>query len=120
MLSLGVRNVFICNRTVQNAHALADRYNTLIQSRSISEIDPSNIMSTHVRVLGSFETPWPSDFRHPSLIVSTIPTQTAEDGVATNFTIPETWLQSPTGGVAIEVSARYIDTMRLHSHPTCH
>jgi hypothetical protein len=102
MLSLGVRNIFICNRTLENAKLLADHYNKLIQTNAISEIDPANAPLTRVRVIESFDDPWPKDFRHPSMIVSSIPTQTA-DGVQVNFTIPDDWLKSPTGGVVIEV-----------------
>lgn len=102
MLSLGVRNIFICNRTRANAEVLAEHYNGLIASRAVSELDPSHTEQTRVRVLDSFETAWPKEFRQPSLIVSSIPTQTA-DGTATNFTIPNDWLKSPNGGVSIEV-----------------
>jgi len=103
MLSLGVRNIFVCNRTVKNADALAEHYNKLIHSNSISELDAANAASTRVRVIESFEKEWPAEFRFPSLIVNTIPTQKS-DGSPTNFTLPDTWLRSPTGGIAIEVS----------------
>lgn len=104
MISLGVRNIFVCNRTKKNAEILAHHYNKLIQSNSISELDPSNAAATQVRIIESFTDPWPKDFRHPSLIVSSIPTQTA-DGTPVDFTIPDDWLRSPTGGVLIEVRA---------------
>lgn len=107
MLSLGVRNIFVCNRTFGNAQKLAEHYNTLIDSRAISELDPANAAHTRVRVLDSFASPWPKDSRQPSMIVSGIPTQTA-DGTPTNFTIPTDWLRGPTGGITIEVRARYI------------
>lgn len=104
LLSLGVRTVFLCNRTPKNAQTLADHYNELIGAKAISELDPANAAYTKVQVLESFDSPWPHDFRQPSLIVSSIPTQTA-DGAPTNFTIPDAWLKSPTGGVMIEVRA---------------
>lgn len=120
MISLGVRNIFVCNRTKKNAEILAHHYNKLIQSNSISELDPSNAASTQVRVIDSFTEPWPKDFRHPSLIVSSIPTQTA-DGTPVDFTIPDDWLRSPTGGVLIELAYRPMVTpivrqMREQSH----
>jgi len=103
MLSLGVRNIFVCNRTVKNAVILANHYNKLIESHAISELDSANAPHTRVRVLPSFDSPWPKEFRQPSMIVSSIPTQNV-DGSPTNFTIPDDWLKSPTGGVLIEVS----------------
>lgn len=105
MLSLGVRNVFICNRTVANAQKLANHYNKLIDDIGISELDPSNAAHTRVRILDTFDTPWPKDYRHPTLIVSSIPTQSA-DGSPTNFVLPDDWLRSPTGGVVVEVSRK--------------
>lgn len=103
MLSLGVRNVFVCNRTVARAHTLAEHYNKLIAENAISELDTANAADTRVRVLESFDSQWPQDFRHPSLIVSSIPTQNV-DGTATEFKLNEDWLKSPTGGVVVEVS----------------
>ena len=105
MLSLGVRHVFICNRTVSKASDLVDYYNRLIEDNEISEIHPKDSAHTRVHLLQSFEDEWASTHRQPSLIVSSIPTQTA-DGTAVNFQLPEKWLHSPTGGVAIELAYR--------------
>ncbi|KAK4547735.1 hypothetical protein LTR36_000693 [Oleoguttula mirabilis] len=116
----GVRNVFLCNRTLENAWTLAHHYNELIGANAISELDHANAAYTQVRVLESFESAWPKDFRQPSMIVSSIPTQTA-DGTPTNFTIPENWLKSPTGGVMVELAYRPLMTpivkqMRAQAH----
>lgn len=122
MLSLGVRNIFICNRTVSNAQALADHYNKLIEADAIQELYPGNAAHTRVRVLESFDSPWPAEFRHPSMIVSTIPTQTA-DGSSTNFILNPDWLKSPTAGAVVEVRKYFatIDSARtdkFYSSPT--
>ncbi|WPG98741.1 Hypothetical protein R9X50_00153500 [Acrodontium crateriforme] len=109
LLSLGVRNIFVCNRTLANAHILADHYNNLIASNSISELSATEADNTRVRVLDTFDVLWPTEFRHPSLIVSSVPTQNA-DGTSTNFTLNEDWLKSPTGGVVIELAYRSINT----------
>ncbi|KAF2771187.1 quinate utilization gene repressor [Teratosphaeria nubilosa] len=120
MLSLGVRNIFICNRTSKNAQILADHYNKLIESHAISELDPADSASTRVRVIESFERAWPRNFRQPSMIVSSIPTQTA-DGKMVDFKIPDDWLKSPTGGVVLELAYKPLITpivqqMRERSH----
>ncbi|GAB1741156.1 hypothetical protein NU219Hw_g6400t1 [Hortaea werneckii] len=120
MLSLGVRNIFVCNRTKANAEVLANHYNELIASSAISELDTCHTEQTRVRVLDSFGAEWPKEYRQPSLIVSTIPAQAA-DGTLTNFTIPDDWLKSPTGGVLIELAYRPMLTpivlqMRAQAH----
>ena len=105
LLSLGVRNVYICNRTAQHAVALANRYNDLIAAGRIAELNQDNSKHSAVRVhvIDSFTSPWPAGSAQPTIIVSCIPTQTP-DGEPINFSPSESWLKSPTGGVAIEVS----------------
>ena len=84
------------------AYSAADAVVCRSGANTISELDPVSAAYTQVRVLESFGSAWPKDSRQPSMIVSSIPTQTA-DGMPTNFTIPDDWLKSPTGGVMIEV-----------------
>lgn len=113
MISLGVQNIFVCNRTKGNAEELANHYNRLIKSNEIAELSPANAASTTVKALESFKSAWPEHMRHPTMIVSCIPTQTA-DGTPTNFTLPKDWLNSRTGGVVVEVSVCLDST-----HHTC-
>lgn len=103
MISLGVQNIFVCNRTKGNAEELAQHYNRLIQSNGIAELSEANAANTAVRALESFRSQWPRGMRHPTMIVSCVPTQTM-DGTPTNFTLPVEWLGSRTGGVVVEVS----------------
>lgn len=115
MLSLGVRHVFIVNRTTANAQALADHYNKLIEADAVEELFPGNAPHTRVRTLESFDTPWPAEFRHPSMIVSAIPTQ-ASDGSSTNFRLNDDWLKSPTGGAVVEVRPDFNRSQELLPH----
>uniref|UniRef100_A0A2D3UU77 Related to pentafunctional AROM protein n=1 Tax=Ramularia collo-cygni TaxID=112498 RepID=A0A2D3UU77_9PEZI len=103
MISLGVQNIFVCNRTKGNAEELADHYNRLIRANAIVDLSPADASSTSVVALESFKTPWPAHMRHPAMIVSCIPTQTT-DGVPTNFVLPKDWLGSRTGGVVVELA----------------
>ncbi|USW55130.1 Putative 3-dehydroquinate dehydratase type I, shikimate dehydrogenase substrate binding protein [Septoria linicola] len=103
MISLGVQNIFVCNRTKGNAEELAEHYNRLIQTNGIAELGPGNASSTKVQALESFKSEWPKNMRHPTMVVSTIPTQTL-DGMPTNFTLPKDWLSSRTGGVVVELA----------------
>lgn len=105
MISLGVRNVFICNRTKENAAALASHYNKLIEAGEISDLSPENASNIKVRVLDSFTSSWPDDVRQPTMIVCCIPTLT-DQGSSTDFSLPEDWLRSPNGGVVVEVSRK--------------
>ncbi|CAK4030508.1 Quinate repressor [Lecanosticta acicola] len=117
MISLGVQNIFVCNRTKGNAEELATHYNHLIQRNGIAELSPSNAANTFVVALESFDSQWPGNMRHPTMIVSCIPTQTT-DGTPTNFTLPNDWLSSRTGGVVVELAYMPIVTplvRQIHS-----
>ena len=103
MISLGVQNIYVCNRTKGNAEELAEHYNRLIRTNGIAELSPANAANTTVKALESFSSEWPKHMRHPTMIVSTIPTQTL-DGMPTNFTLPKDWLSSRTGGVVVELA----------------
>nr|POF13294.1 quinate repressor protein [Quercus suber] len=102
MLTLGIRHVFIVNRTLSKAQSLAEHYNNLIAADAIQELFSGNGPHTCVRVLDDFNSKWPTEFRYPTVIVSSIPTQLS-DGTPTNFKLNSDWLRSPTGGAVVEV-----------------
>jgi shikimate 5-dehydrogenase len=103
MISLGVQNIFVCNRTKGNAEELAEHYNRQLHTNGIAELSAANAANTSVTALESLHSEWPQNMRHPTMIVSTIPTQTL-DGMPTNFTLPPDWLSSRTGGVVVELA----------------
>lgn len=107
LISLGIRQIFVCNRTFSRASALAQRYNDLIANNQVPEMRPENAPLTRIQVLETFTSNWPTDVRTPSIIVCCVPRQT-EDKEATNFSLPEAWLKSPTGGVVLEVIIRVL------------
>lgn len=109
MISLGVQTIFVCNRTRERTEFLAEHYNRLIKANAIVELSPANAATTSVVALSSFETEWPKNARHPTMIVSCIPTQTANDQ-PTDFTLPKDWLNSRTGGVVVEVCQSFFTT----------
>jgi hypothetical protein len=102
MISLGVRHIYVCNRTFSRAMAFANDYNDQIVNEQLSVLSPIDGSQTRVQVLESFDSSWPTDVRVPTVIVSCIPRRTT-DNAAINFTLPEAWLKSPTGGVVLEV-----------------
>lgn len=103
MLSMGVRNIFVCNRTIATAHALADHYNRLIDEDIIKDARESDGTPARVRVIEKFTDQWPQEFSYPTMVVCTIPAQKQDGTAPTSFRVPDSWLRSPTGGVAVEV-----------------
>nr|OQO26500.1 hypothetical protein B0A51_05892 [Rachicladosporium sp. CCFEE 5018] len=104
LLSLGVMHVFVANRTLSTAHALADHYNKLIDSEVIKHAIGNDGTKARVRVIESFTDSWPGGFNLPTMVVCTIPSQKPDGSVPSNFTVPSSWLRNPTGGVAVELS----------------
>jgi hypothetical protein len=101
---MGVRHIFVCNRTVATAHALAEHYNRLIDEDIIKDAREPDGTVARVRVIESFTNPWPQEFSYPTMVVCTIPAQKQDGSAPTSFRVPDSWLRSPTGGVAVEVS----------------
>lgn len=113
MLQLGVKNIVIFNRTYANAEKLVAHFTRLISSPS-SSVLPSSATSQDpqptFRILESRDDPWPADLRSPTIILSCIPTHPVDDNPAPNFTLPTQWMQSPSGGVVIELAYRTLNT----------
>jgi shikimate 5-dehydrogenase len=89
--TLGVENIFLCNRTEKRARELADHFNKRER--------------TKVHLLGYPSSPWPRDHPFPTVVVSCIPSFRLEGGDIPNFVISNEWLQSRTGGVCVEVQS---------------
>jgi hypothetical protein len=107
MLSMGVRHIFVCNRTVATAHALAEHYNRLIDEDIIKDARESDGTVARVRVIEKFADAWPQEYSYPTMVVCTIPAQKSDGTSPTSFRVPDSWLRSPTGGVAVEVSIQF-------------
>ncbi|KAF2724995.1 quinate utilization gene repressor [Polychaeton citri CBS 116435] len=107
MLSLGVQNVFIGNRTLANARGLAKHYNDMLKAGVIAGIQADEAT---IHTIDSFDSEWPQGFRPPTMIVVSIPAQPADGSAPPNFTIPCNWLNSPTGGVVVELAYRPVIT----------
>ncbi|KFZ04820.1 hypothetical protein V501_08946 [Pseudogymnoascus sp. VKM F-4519 (FW-2642)] len=102
LIRLGCRRIFIFNRTLANAIAVADHFNAWAgQLRFDLPV---------VTVLPSRDEPWPAGLRPPTLIVSCLPAHSVENQPVPSFEMPEQWLQSPTGGVVMELAYRHTET----------
>jgi shikimate 5-dehydrogenase len=100
MIHLGVQHIFVYNRTLANAKKLADHYNR--QDLVSNERSPDR--HPRVSILNSLDDPWPAAYKQPTIIVSGIPAHSIGGEPAPNFNVPTQWLESPTGGVVVDVS----------------
>jgi 3-dehydroquinate dehydratase type I len=99
MLRLGCRKIFIHNRTVGNAHTVAQHFNSWASSANGGP--PGEQV---VSVLPSRQDPWPAHFNSPTLIVSCVPAHSINNQPPANFEMPEQWLQSSSGGVVMDMA----------------
>ncbi|KAE9993646.1 hypothetical protein EG327_003910 [Venturia inaequalis] len=118
MLQLGVRNIFIYNRTNSNAEKLIKHFRGLLDDSTIRLATSVRARmpldsQIHMQSIHSLHQTWPKDFRDPTIVVSCIPTHGIGENPSPDFTIPEQWLQSRTGGVVMEVAYRNVRTPLL-------
>lgn len=117
MIHLGVQNIFVYNRTLANAKKLAHHYNRQdLSSNKSSGVDGRPRVST----LSSLDEPWPAPYKQPTIIVSGVPAHSIGGQPAPNFRVPSQWLESPTGGVVVDVSTsvRLMDPSSLTVDPS--
>jgi shikimate 5-dehydrogenase len=112
LLQLGVKNVVVFNRTHENAKKLVTHFDQLTSNPSAAKLFPSFVQASKptFQILHSREDPWPEQVRAPTIIVSCIPTDPIGDDPSPQFTLPEHWMQSPTGGVVVELAYRTLNT----------
>jgi 3-dehydroquinate dehydratase type I len=87
---IGVESIFLWNRTASRAVGIAEYFN-----RKNSSIG--------VKYLPLSSAAWPKDYRLPTIVVSCIPAHSIQGAPPAKFTLPDQWLESPTGGVCVEV-----------------
>lgn len=115
LIRLGCRHIFIYNRTPQNALDVATHFNNWFQSQGQSSSAAATNgtsgaagSSKICHVLATKSDLWPAEFQQPTMIVSCVPVINTDGSAAAGFEMPRQWLQSPTGGVVVEVA---------HPHP---
>ncbi|TDZ44879.1 Quinate repressor protein [Colletotrichum trifolii] len=114
MLQLGVKNIVVYNRTLENAEKMVGHFTRLLKRRNLPLLSATSDVETRFHIIKSLDEPWPEDFRLPTLIVSCIPTHSIGDVPAPNFVAPQAWLASPTGGCLVELGYKTLDTPILN------
>jgi 3-dehydroquinate dehydratase type I len=99
MLRLGCRKIFVHNRTVGNAHMVAQHFNSWASSANGGQPGEQVVSVLHSRL-----DPWPANLAPPTLIVSCVPTHSINNQPPANFEMPEQWLQSSSGGVIMDMA----------------
>lgn len=101
MVQLGCRNVFIYNRTTSNGRAVANHFNDWASKRTnLSSGQSLDI----VRVIDALDEPWPTGFNMPTMVVSCVTHERIDGNVGSEFEMPKQWLESPSGGVVVEMA----------------
>lgn len=130
---LGVHTVFLHNRTLSRAEQLVKHFdgrcftvpnvNTLRASPNTSPLQSGTATPTtpktkpvRVRAIASMDEPWPAGFEPPTIVVSCIARVSVDGEPMADNTLPEAWLSSPTGGVAVDVSAINMSEFTLVAH----
>ena len=101
LIKLGCRNIFIYNRTIENAERVAGHFNKYAQDHKL--LARHNMDGRICHVLESPTQQWPDSYQQPTMIVSCIPAHGTDGVPAVDFRMPPQWLKSSTGGVVVEV-----------------
>ncbi|TGJ85096.1 hypothetical protein E0Z10_g3659 [Xylaria hypoxylon] len=110
MLQLGVQNIVVYNRSPANAHKLVSHFERLLSRNDIPLLSKVDDGKTYFHILQTRDDHWPEHLRQPTMIVSCIPSQQNGNQPAANFTLPEAWMGSPTGGVVVDFSYGVLST----------
>jgi 3-dehydroquinate dehydratase type I len=97
LIRLGIRNIFIHNRTKQRAETLISHFHE--RSPDVAATPPT------MTIIEGKTDAWPENADHPTIIVSCVATSEVNGQSSVDTSLPPTWLASPTGGVVIEVRA---------------
>jgi len=113
LVQLGCRNIFVYNRTVAHAEAVAQHFNEWAASQGFGSAQGQPQGQPQVNgavphqlchVIPSTSSPWPQNYQPPTMVVSCVPATSVDGSPPADFEMPLQWLKSPTGGVVVEVS----------------
>ncbi|KAL2129932.1 hypothetical protein VTI74DRAFT_7096 [Chaetomium olivicolor] len=116
LYQLGCRNIFVYNRTVRNAEAVARHFNEWAAAQAAAASGGSQRLNGSpgatatsssrdiCRVLSSLSDPWPANYQLPTMVISCVPATSVDGNPPADFVMPLDWLRSPTGGVVVELA----------------
>ena len=106
LIQLGCRNIFIYNRTPQNAMDVAAHFNEWAKTQGIVTVNEETGEAARIcHVLPFPSGPWPAGYQLPTMVISCVPATSVDGQPPADFVMPLDWLKSPTGGVVVEVSS---------------
>ncbi|EOA82765.1 hypothetical protein ACJQWK_04608 [Exserohilum turcicum] len=111
LLQMGLRKIVIFNRSYERAESLIAHFSRLVSSSekaTASSVTPRNLPD--FKILRSRQDAWPASLRQPTIIISCIPTDSIDGGPAAQFTLPEQWMESRTGGIVMETAYKTLST----------
>jgi shikimate 5-dehydrogenase/shikimate kinase len=110
LLQLGVKNIVIFNRTIEKAEKLVAHFARLASTTASTPSMRLYDTKPNFHVLETRDDDWPDSFRQPTIILSCIPADPIDGGPAAQFTLPPSWMRSPTGGVVMEIAYKTLNT----------
>ncbi|KAF5542348.1 quinate repressor [Fusarium phyllophilum] len=119
LIRLGVNTILIHNRTRFRAEELIQQFDRQHKDGSIEataesiEIESCSHDRPSFRVIASRDDVWPEDLSLPTIVVSCVATREIDGQCSADTSLPDHWLSSPTGGVAIELSYTPLETPLL-------
>ncbi|KAG9858235.1 hypothetical protein KCU98_g1054, partial [Aureobasidium melanogenum] len=122
LLQMGVRNIVMWNRTHSKAVQVAEYFTNWYTEPRIRVSNQTDAFSRcRIEVVEQLDSPWPQGLAQPTIVICTVPAHQIGDTPPLQFTIPEQWFQSRTGGVIIELSYKSAWTPLLQqAHDNAH
>ncbi|KAH6616412.1 hypothetical protein C7974DRAFT_44446 [Boeremia exigua] len=109
---LGVRRIFIHNRSLERAEALVEHFTScgvlhradMTRGSALETDADCQGNSSAISILTEKTDYWPEDVNSPTIVVSCIATKNLDGQCSVDTSLPPLWLASLTGGVAVELS----------------
>jgi shikimate 5-dehydrogenase len=102
MLQIGCKHIFVYNRTIANTIAVARHFNDFIRNEANGTA--AGTPQAQVKVIEQRVSPWPKEYPLPTVVISCVTHELLDGNPGADFEMPESWLQSPSGGVVVEMA----------------